>query len=487
MAVTTATERPAISVDQQAQRPTWVPWVIAGITILAAGLRIAGLHESFYGDELFTYEIALRGGLPEVLAGVRSNLEITPPLFFVLTWLFGKVGDPFVSLRVVSLLCSTATVPLLYLLGRRTMGWGAGLVAGAFWALSPMALFYGIEARSYALMNMLMVLAALAVLRALDSQGWGWWAVVTVIYTAGVYTNYTCIFVLAALAAWALVTHRDKWRHLLVSLAVAVLLYLPWLPSMIDDRNAPNQKIYNFLMPTTPRVVVNESIRALAQGPYLQMSMIPTVLLGLAAFVALAGLVVRLMTIGKAALPATTVLVLLMAVAAPIGLLTQSLIGDDMYGGRNLTSSLPAAYLLFAGLLVALPRVWRAVGMVLAFAGFIVGAARTFQVENQRPNYRQVGQFIEQQAQPGAGVVEIMPFSGPPSNALRIHLDPSLRYQRVPVPAEIPQAMEQPAPQYFVVMLNVPPPEIPGYRRVEARTFPGVVTFQVGVYEPTGT
>jgi hypothetical protein len=53
---------------------------MGGITLVALVLQTAAFRGSFFGDNLFTQEVAVRRRLDDVLAGVRSKLEITPPL-----------------------------------------------------------------------------------------------------------------------------------------------------------------------------------------------------------------------------------------------------------------------------------------------------------------------------------------------------------------------------------------------------------------------
>ena len=55
-------------------------------------------------------------------------------------------------MRLPSLIAGTATIPLVYLLGVRTLGRTAGLIAAAVIALSPFMIYYSVEARAYALM-----------------------------------------------------------------------------------------------------------------------------------------------------------------------------------------------------------------------------------------------------------------------------------------------------------------------------------------------
>src|SRR4051794_13188281 len=135
------------------------------------------MGQSLWGDEIYTYEIATRGSLADVLSGVRSNIEISPPLFPALAWLGQKLGDADTWIRLPSLLAGTAMVPLTYLLGARTVGRTAGLVGAALVALSPFALHFSTEARPYAVEGMLVLVATLALLEALRSGGLAWWAV----------------------------------------------------------------------------------------------------------------------------------------------------------------------------------------------------------------------------------------------------------------------------------------------------------------------
>src|SRR4051794_15689076 len=158
------------------------------LTLLALVLRVLAARQSLGGDELFSLEVAARPGLGDVLDGVRGPLEITPPGFFVLAWAFGKLGDPTYWLKAPSVLAGTLTVPVTYALGARTVGRGAGLIGGAIVAISPYAVFYGSEARAYALTGLLVALAALLLLVALDREAepprdsvyamrraWPWW------------------------------------------------------------------------------------------------------------------------------------------------------------------------------------------------------------------------------------------------------------------------------------------------------------------------
>lgn len=420
----------AVAMKRRAPRVSRAGLWVAGITLVALALRVAAFDESFYGDELFTYEISTRPDLHAVAAGVRSDLEITPPLFFAVAWFFQLLGDPFVWLRMPSLIAGVATVPVIYLLGVRTVGRTAALVAAGLFALSPLAIFYATEARAYALMTLLVALSTIALLQAMETNDRRWWAALAVLAAGAMYTHYTSVFVLAVQAGWALWTRRDLMKPLLLAHAGAALLYAPWLPFMAEDSDAPAQKVIGALEPFGFDTAVRHLGRLADGGPFAPLTDLPGpaafVLLGAAALIGLVGLALRARRSGLRDVPDRVVLIALLACATPVGAALYSAVTDDIYVVRNLIASLPALALAFAALLTALPRLLAGVAVTLAFAALGLGAAGTFEKDTQRPAFEEVAAFIERNARPGDVVLDINVFPDPPGRALQVHLDPRL-------------------------------------------------------------
>jgi hypothetical protein len=408
-------------------RPSGAVLAVGGITLLAIALRLAAFDESFFGDEMFTYVISTRPDLHAVLAGVRSDLEITPPLYFVVAWAFQKLGDPFTFLRLPSLLAGVATVPLVYLLGLQTVGRRAALVATGLFALSPLAIYYATEARAYALMTLLLVLSTIVLLRAIETNDRRWWAALALLAAGAMYTHYTAIFVLATQAGWALFAHRQLVRPLLLTHGAAALLYLPWLPFLAEDSDAPAQKAITFLDPFRTSSAVRHLARLADGGPYAPLTDLPgtlaLVLLAAAAAIGLGGLVWRARRAGPRSVPSRIVLIAMLAVAAPVWAALYSAITDDLFVARNLISSLPALALAFAVLLTALPRALAVPAVVAAIAALALGAAGTLERSGQRPAYEEAAAWVEDRARPSDIVLDTPLFPPPPGLAFRVHLD----------------------------------------------------------------
>ena len=173
------------------------------LTLLALGLRLTGIGDSLFGDELFLYTAVHDHSLHEIYVTVRET-EKTPPLGFVLGWLLarGRYADELV--RVPSLLASVAAVPLVFALGARTVGRPAALVAAAWLALSPFQIFYGSETRVYAQVTTFVLLSTLALLLALEDGRRRWWVLYAAAAAAAIYSHYIAVMILAPQAVWAL-------------------------------------------------------------------------------------------------------------------------------------------------------------------------------------------------------------------------------------------------------------------------------------------
>jgi mannosyltransferase len=205
-------------------------WIVAGLTLLAAGLRFATLGvQAYHHDEIVTASRVLRGDFFHAMEAVGFS-ESAPPLYYVLAWASTQLtGTGEFGLRSFSALAGVATVPVAYLLGAELRGRRAGIAAAALVAVNPMLLWYAQEARSYALLALLSAAAALFYVRALrggrrrDLTAWG-------IFSAlALATHYFAIFPVAFEAAWLLWRRRRAafaglWIVALVGLALTPLV-----------------------------------------------------------------------------------------------------------------------------------------------------------------------------------------------------------------------------------------------------------------------
>jgi uncharacterized membrane protein len=125
----------------------------------ALGLRLIGLgSRPFWLDEVFT---AQRVRLAPAALVHDSLISHHLPSFFLLLSALVPLGNPQFWLRAPSALFGAAAVMLVFLIGQRIAGRTAGLVAALILGLSPAALAYSQEARSYTMVMSLILLALL--------------------------------------------------------------------------------------------------------------------------------------------------------------------------------------------------------------------------------------------------------------------------------------------------------------------------------------
>jgi len=468
-------------------------WIAAGIlTILALAVRIPGLSQSLFGDELFTYDTAAVGSPQDLIHAVRTT-EVSPPLFFFVVWLARRISDDQIWLRLPSLVCGVALIPVLYAVGRRLVGSTAALVGAGLAVLSPFLVWYSDEARGYALLALLVVGSTWALLVALERGGFWRWALVTVLVAGALLTHYTALFVVVVQAMWACWVRRDRIQPVVVSYAFAALLVAIWLPFAPGDNGA-----IAFLVKLTPNTVAREALRAVVGQPYARVADMPGTLafvaLGLAAVACVAGAVFAVRS-GRA--DRRLALVAALAFVTPVGVIVYSLFQPNIYVGRNLISSLPFVYLLAGALLVALPRPVAAAGVALAALGLGIGLVKSFERPYQRPDWKGVAAYLDRRVVNGDRVVQLELFPVPsapgrqPLNLRALQVQLKRPIQTVSLPGGDPERLARAGADHRVVWVadqqvrglgsTPPPPQIGGgYVLAGRKVFDGLA--QIAVY-----
>jgi Dolichyl-phosphate-mannose-protein mannosyltransferase len=431
-----------------------------GLTVVGLALRLGYFDEqSLFGDDLSTAWVVQGQGIGGVIERVQTDQEITPPLYFLVTWLTAKLGDSTAWLQLPSVLAGIALIPLVYLLGVKTVGRPAALVGAALTALNPHLIFYSAETRAYALVVLLVLLSTLALLTALDTGRRRWWAAYAAFSCAGMYTHYTAAFALGAQVLWVLWAHRESWRALLVANGIAAIGFLPWLPSYIDDSESPTTGIIEFIHPFGAELAADDVARWAVGFPHRAPGYFPgTIALALL----VAGLLIALGSVAKQVSrrysarltlrpPPRLVLVVLLALSLPVGSAVYSVLGEDVFVSRNLIASWPGFAVSIGALLTAVAAPLRAVAVAVVLTAYCIGAVKLFDEDFRRPDYDSVAQFINRTGQPGDPVIDDeIPTGGPITTLEGTDPEPGRIYvlgehPRLPGPIETDEA-RQPLP-----------------------------------------
>ena len=411
---------------------------MAGLTLFGFVIRLVLFDQSLFADELATFWVVDDRGLGDVLDVVSSDDEISPPLYFVLAWASAKLGSAPELIRLPSLLAGTATIPLVYLIGRRTAGELAGVVSAAVITLSPFMIYYSVEARSYALLIALLCGSVLAMLKAIESGRARWWALYAACSGGAMLSHYTAVFPLAGQLLWALWAHREALVALTLSNLAALAGFAPWIPGFLDDNSSPTTQVLSGLQPFTYEAVRFSLGQWTVGFPYMRLEAVPgrfaAALIAGGLLLAAVGGSVRLRdwlrnsgrSLGGALrrVPPGPVLVAALLLATPVGEAVFSALGTNMLGARNLNAS-SAGVALAIGALVSAAGMPLAAGCAaLVLAGFGLGTAKSLDPDYARPDYKGVAELVGAETKPGDVVVDAAALTPSPVTGLSVYLPP---------------------------------------------------------------
>jgi hypothetical protein len=211
---------------------------VAALTALALALRAPNLGRAYWVDEGISIGIAshpLRE-LPRLL-----RQDGSPPLFYVLlhSWM-AVFGHSEVTTHLLPLSISLLSVPLAYWAGRELFDRRAGIAAAALLATNPFMGWYSTETRMYPLVVCLSIAGLTLAWRAVRDRMLRDAVAAVLVFAALLYTHNWGIY-LAGVTACVLFGlavvrgDRDLAKAVAFAAGAVVLLWLPWLPSFLDQ------------------------------------------------------------------------------------------------------------------------------------------------------------------------------------------------------------------------------------------------------------
>jgi mannosyltransferase len=143
------------------------PWLAITIALIGGFLRILLLGtKGMWLDETFSVWLASHS-LAEIMQWI-VRIDQHPPLYYiVLHYWMARYGDTPYYVRLLSVLFGVATIPVIYLTGKRMSGGVLGLAAAVLLALSPFNIYFAQEARMYTLLTFNAAVAIYALVRLL--------------------------------------------------------------------------------------------------------------------------------------------------------------------------------------------------------------------------------------------------------------------------------------------------------------------------------
>ena len=213
------------------------------VLVLAAVLRIfhAG-NQSFWTDEVTSYEIASRASLLEVS---EDSFERTtqPPLYFLLLKMVLLFDNSELTQRTISIASGVGLVFLIYFVAKMLFNRGVGLVSSVLLSISPFHLYYSQESRPYALFLVFGLLSILILMHALKSEKTYYWGILAISTALAIYTHTIGfqLFVLQLILFLILVPKSDLWKNLkwlVLSWVLAAFLLSPFIYQVLNAHDS---------------------------------------------------------------------------------------------------------------------------------------------------------------------------------------------------------------------------------------------------------
>ncbi len=222
---------------------TWILGLLIGLVALT--LRVHGLDaKPLWNDEAWSILIS------DTTAGHTVRMvqaDYHPPLYYLTLWAWQKLDHGVFWVRLVSALFGTGAAVLIFVAGVVLEGPLLGFLAGLVLASAPLHAEWSQVARGYAELDFAVALATLGAVRILGFgpaspiPRWAWLTYICGAAMALWIHNLAAFFPLcvnlAALAQWTIGLRRDrtfavKW---IAAQAAVILLFLPWVPSLIGQ------------------------------------------------------------------------------------------------------------------------------------------------------------------------------------------------------------------------------------------------------------
>ncbi len=244
-------------------RLSWDTWRLAALDkrltiallvlllLAGAGLRFHNLgSQSLWRDEAISWHYVRDTTLPNLVSTLIDD-ELHPPLWYIVLYLDRLgLGQSEFSLRFQAALSSLLLIPLGYVLGKRLFSPALGLINALLVALSPFLLRYAQEARSYSFLALLAAASFYALCRWQSRPTTRRTLVFSVVMAAALYTHHWAFFLLVAFNLCVLLWIvwgggqglLSKW---LLANALIAVLYLPWLPILLQQLSYDTSWMYS--------------------------------------------------------------------------------------------------------------------------------------------------------------------------------------------------------------------------------------------------
>ena len=256
-------------------------WMIAGLVLLGAAVRLHALGEGLWYDEITALVKYVRAPVPRILTTFDSQNQHL--LYSLLAnGAVGLFGDGAWALRLPAALFGIGSLWATYWLGAVVASRREGLLAAALLTASYHHVWFSQNARGYTGLLFFTLLSTAMLVRLMRSdraKGWGPVVSYAVVSALGAYTHTSAVFVtVGQFMVWLVLAVRARqrgehlgwpaWMPMLgfaLAGSISILLYGPVLPQLLFTATAPTMGGVATDW-KDPVWFIREALRIMAQG-----------------------------------------------------------------------------------------------------------------------------------------------------------------------------------------------------------------------------
>lgn len=258
-------------------------WKLVAVFAAAMTLAIAMLQSvgrSVWFDEGYSIMVAQKS-VGEIFS--LTAVDAHPPVYYVFLKLWASLfGWSELSLRLSSAVIGALGVGAMIALVRKLFSPKVAVAVAPFLVLAPFLTRYDYEIRMYALVAFIGIVATWVLVTAHRSGRTRWWLLYALLVALGMYTLYMSVVFWLAHVVWLAYQSRANGKPIVrqkfwLYYGLAVLLFLPWIPTVIQQLQ--NSALPPYMTAITLTELVNITGMLLAYnaewqvGPWLSVGL----------------------------------------------------------------------------------------------------------------------------------------------------------------------------------------------------------------------
>lgn len=215
--------------------------IFMGLAVFIYSSLLTITNSSIWFDEAFGVYLT-RFDFFEIMKYTAADVH--PPLYYIILKIWGSLfGNSEFALRSMSVVFGAVALIFGYLVIKKMFNKQIGWVALLFMSISPMFIRYAQEARMYTMVFAIAMAATYILILALEKKKRWLWVVYGTLLAVGMLTHYFIALIWLVHWIWVGYLRKDKGgaferfvqKDWMIAHVVAIALFLPWLPSLINQ------------------------------------------------------------------------------------------------------------------------------------------------------------------------------------------------------------------------------------------------------------